>query len=440
MPPPPPPPPPHSAYLSHIEGFWIKNYKALRQITIGSCFQNTLATGIGENETSYKLSPLTLFAGDSGTGKSTILDTFAFLSDCIGCGIHTALVKRGGFEAVYNYGGKGPIAIGIVYRPPKSTHTLTYILHIAYDRRQRSPFIETEAIIYRDQWSRSQPRPILLFQNGEKQNRFIQSGTSRDADLESVKRINHQHLGLAALAQVDAMPDISMLKFCLHEFSVANYVSSNAAKPVASDFKGTPCGILMDNIKKLKAKYPFEFEGLLRTICKKFPGCEKINFEVTKLGRTILTFNVHGYHNAVYATQLSEGTLRLLSHLFLLEAAKSIPFMGLEEPTAFMGRSQVLTFVELVQNHVQKPIGKQCFLTSSDSHFIDQMAPTDVWFLHRNRDGTIAASRGFDELEFFDIDSDTAGPYWYSGCLCRKHVHECGGLNAWKPIEMLRAS
>jgi len=409
-------------YYPLIEGFWIRNFKAFRQIAVGSSFQQSVVMDFEGDVMPYELSPLTVFVGDTATGKSTILDAFAFLADCVNQGINTALSHRGGFESVYHFGGAGPLSIGIVYRSCGEPQSLTYALNIDIDRRTRHPFVETEAIIYRKHQPGSQPRPVLLFQNGEKQNRLVQPwvGASGSA-LEQVKRIDSTHLGLNALAQIEDLPDIPQFKLYLDKFFVSCYASSNAANLSPPRFKFMPGGNLAHDLKRIKDKHPFEFDNILNVIASRMPGVEKIIYETSESGRSLLTFKLADLESVVHPAQLGEGSLRLLSLLTLFEDPVPTPLLGIEEPAAFMGASQIKAFTKLIMYHVQELGGTQFLITTNNNILIDQIPPTDVWFLMRDDEGNIHSSRGLDELQFLGIDLNSVGPYWYSEYLYREH-------------------
>jgi len=398
-----------------IEGFWIRNYKAFRQIAIGSSFQQSVVMDFEGDVVPYELTPFTLFVGDSGTGKSTILDVFSFLADCIHYGINDALTRRGGFESVYHFGGSGPISLGVVYRPCAEQRSITYILNIDRDKRTLRPFVETEAIIYRDHQPGSQPRPILLFQNGEKHIRLLQPWTGASgSDLDQIKRTSSHHLGLTAFANIEDVPDIPHFKLYLSKFFTANYLSGNAAGLSPPKFKIAPSGNLAHDLKRLREKHPGEFANILNVIAQRLPGVEEILFEHSEAGRSILSLKVSEHDTAIYPAQLGEGTLRLLSHLTLLEDSAPTPLLGIEEPAAFMGYSQIVAFVKLIAYHIRELGGTQFLATTNNNVLIDQMDPTEVWFLTRTSLGSIQVSRGVDELQFLNVDLNSVGPYWYS--------------------------
>jgi len=406
-----------------IEGFWIRNYKAFRQIAVGSSFQQSVVMDFEGDIVPYELTPLTVFVGDTATGKSTILDAFSFLADCVNNGIGTALSDRGGFESVYHFGSTGPISIGIVYRSCNEPQSLTYVLNIDADPRTRHPFVETEAIIYRKHQPGTQPRPVLLFQNGEKKNRLVQpwEGASGSV-LEQVKRTDAVHLGLNALAQIEDLPDIPQFKFYLDKFFISRYTSSNAANLSPPRYKFTPGGNLALDLKRIKDKHPFEFNNILNVIAGRMPGFEKIIYATSESGRSLLTFKLAEIEAAVHPAQIGEGSLRLLSLLTLFEDPVPTPLLGIEEPAAFLGASQIKEFTKLLLHHIRELGGTQFFITTNNNVLIDQIDPLEVWFLTRDINGQIQTSRGLDELQFVGVDLNTVGPYWYSDYLYREHV------------------
>jgi predicted ATPase len=332
-----------------------------------------------------------------------------------------ALANRGGFESVYHFGSSGPISIGIVYRPCAEKRSLTYILNIDQNLRTHHPFVETEAIIYRDHQSGSQPRPILLFQNGDKRARLLHPWAGAlDSEVQQVTQTDHLHLGLTTLAQFEDLPDIPLFKRYLDKFFVAHYSSSNATSLSPPKIKLPHGGNLALDLKRIKDKHPVEFTGILEMIAKRLPGVEKINYETSESGRSVLSFHLSGHDTVIYPSQLGEGTLRLLSHLTLFEDPIPTPLLGIEEPAAFMGRSQIMAFVQLIQHYVRELGGTQFFATTNSNTLIDQMDPTEVWFFMHDTTGSVQVSRGLDELQFFNVDLNSVGPYWYSQYLYLK--------------------
>src|SRR3990170_3956052 len=95
-----------------IEGLKIRNYRALRDVTL-------------EN-----LPTLAVFVGANGVGKSTLFDVFGFLHDALIHNVRQAVVSRGGFKELITRGSEGPLEIEIKFRESDGP-LVTYQLQIA---------------------------------------------------------------------------------------------------------------------------------------------------------------------------------------------------------------------------------------------------------------------------------------------------------------------
>ena len=79
--------------MAKIEGFRVKNYRSLKDITLGRLWNQQQAD---------PLTPLTAVIGKNGVGKSSLFDAFGFLADCLKSGVEEACDAhgRGGFERI----------------------------------------------------------------------------------------------------------------------------------------------------------------------------------------------------------------------------------------------------------------------------------------------------------------------------------------------------
>lgn len=79
--------------MPRIEGFRVRNYKALRDVTLRRLWNE---------QTQAPLSPLTAVIGRNGVGKSSLFDAFGFLADCLKSGVDEACDahNRGGFDRI----------------------------------------------------------------------------------------------------------------------------------------------------------------------------------------------------------------------------------------------------------------------------------------------------------------------------------------------------
>ena len=146
--------------MARIEGFRVQNYRALKDITIGKLWNQQKAAA---------LTPLVAVIGKNGVGKSTLFDTFGFLSDCLAVGVEEAcdLKQRGGFQRLVSAGQKDPIRFEIYYRETPSDRPITYELSIGRDRSGR-PYVAEERLRQRrkgQKWGR--PLSFLQLKDGK---------------------------------------------------------------------------------------------------------------------------------------------------------------------------------------------------------------------------------------------------------------------------------
>lgn len=409
------------AFQAVIEGFWIKNYKGLRQIAFGSSFQQSVVSDFEQDLSPYELTPLTTFIGDSGTGKRSILDAFAFVADVLNFGLDEAIARRGGFDAVYHRGSDGAISIGIVYRACSEPKPLTYAIGISR-RGTSSPkgFIETETILYRGMQHGKASQPILFFQNGNKQVRHVMPwATATTDEIEKVRRTDDKTLALSVLGNFEDLPDVPQLKRQLERFHLGVFTPDNGLGLSPPNFKIDKGKRLSDEFKYFLDKHRQGLPEILNVIAQRMPNIEKIEFQQTESGRMVLNFRLPGINEPFAACQISEGALRLFSHLLLFEDPMPAPLIGIEEPGAYMDEVQIRTFCSFVRDHVYEMGGSQFLISTHQPNLVDFMDPTEVWMLIRDPDGTVKTYRALDELAFQGVDLNTVGPYWYTDYIYR---------------------
>src|ERR1700733_14486571 len=112
--------------MARIEGIRIRNFRALRDVTLGRVFSV---------QKPLPLTPMTAVIGKNGAGKSTLFDAFGFLADCLRAGVEEAFDARGrgGFDRVRSQGSNGPIEFEIYYKEDGNARPITYELSIDRD-------------------------------------------------------------------------------------------------------------------------------------------------------------------------------------------------------------------------------------------------------------------------------------------------------------------
>ena len=211
--------------MARIEGFRVRNYRALRDITLGKLWNTPKVD---------RLTPMTAVIGKNGVGKSALFDAFGFLADCLKLGVEEACDARGrgGFERLRSLGSRGPMAFDVYYRESSHARPIAYEVAIGQEASGR-PYVISERLRQRRQGqSTGWPFSFLILQNGrglvwkgEERGRRITDSNPDELDLESlieeegenpekedIELEDHRRLGVATLGILKQHPRISAFR------------------------------------------------------------------------------------------------------------------------------------------------------------------------------------------------------------------------------------
>ncbi len=382
-----------------IEGFWIRNFRSIRRLGIGSCFHLFTMVDGNPDVQPFELGPVTVFAGNSGTGKSTILDAFTFLSDCFYHGLDYACQKRGGFDRLLNQGGKGDsFAMGIDVRLPTNADIATYAINIGCDKN-RTPFIKSELLAVRQG---EQSVPVIFLQNGSKSIRYLAPDESLNAaDLTKVEFTDYKHLGLANLERHSKFPFVESIRGLLEQWILSSFTADPARGLDGSlpRRQYSPRGQSLSGLVRfIIYRYKGETLRLLERVAKFLPNVEEIRLSASPEDKPWLHFKMIDGEHPIPMTLLSDATIRLFTFALLLEEDLPAPLVAIEEPENGFDRPHREKFLELVHRVVDFPRPLQLFLTTHDPELFAALPASTIWILDRPN-GENVAERACDREE-----------------------------------------
>ena len=424
--------------MAQIEGFRIRNYRTLRDLTIGKLW--TLQDG-------QPLSPMTAVIGKNGVGKSTLFDAFGFLADCLKTGVEEAcdLRGRGGFDRLKSQGQDGPIEFEIYYKEDGNARPITYELSIDLDATKR-PYVGKERLRQRRKGqTRGWPFSFLALNDGcgvawkgQEQGqeigeepadllKFMESikagNAEESADTEVVELEDRRKLGIATLGSLKQHPRISAFRRFIEGWYVS-YFTPDAARglPLAGPQKHL--NIHGDNlgnvVQFMEREQPKRFQTILDRIAKRIPGVDKIDTHPTADGRLLLRFNDKGFKDPFFAQQMSDGTLKVFAYLLLLEDPTPPPFLCIEEPENGLYHKLLEALAREFREHATgKKDGSQIFITTHQPYFVDALAPEEVWVLEKGEDGFSKIHRASNDPTVVNMVKEglPLGGLWYSDYL-----------------------
>ena len=399
-----------------LKGFWIRNFKSLRQVGIGSCFSKFVFI---DDETSilpYDLGPVTLFTGTSGTGKSSAIDAFEFVSDCYRYGVEVACLKRGGFDAIYSQGSKGSLSFGFQYRQKGEADTATYAISV-YRTKNKVPYIESEILTYQ---RGQETLPVIFLQNGaEKTIRYlVHDERLSNAELTKIEFTDHNHLGLAALESHPKYPVLASLRSLFENWTLCHFTPDPARGLDKSLNRRheSPHGFSLSGLVRYIVKhYKDNLKPLLSRVAAAIPNVEKILVDDTDPEKPLLSFHLYDRDIPIPITHLSASTIRLFTYTLLLKEEEPDQLTVIEEPENGLDREHRKKLLETLNRFEQTPPldNQQVFVNTHHPAIANGLKPSQVWVFEKDREGFTAVERASDSI-LFQSEADMENPQWFS--------------------------
>ncbi|MDR3198112.1 MAG: AAA family ATPase [Planctomycetaceae bacterium] len=433
--------------MAKIEGFRVKNFKSLKDVTLGRLMNL---------QSAEPLTPLTAVIGKNGVGKSTLFDAFGFLADCLKIGVEAACDAngRGGFGKIQSKGQKEPIEFEVYYKENTNAGPITYELSIGLDKLDR-PYVLKERLRQRrsEQKNYGQPYSFLILNKGkgivwkgetkgylidetkdiniERLMENLKSGkgskTKKETqNSEQVELDDNRKLGIVALGALKQHPRISAFRRFIEGWYLS-YFTPDAARSLPLAGPQKHLNIHGDNlgnvVQFMERERPKQFQNILQRIAQKIPGIDKIDTEKTNDGRLLLRFNDKGFQDPFYSQQMSDGTLKIFAYLLLLDDPSPPPFLCIEEPENGLYHKLLETLAWEFRKHAaDRKEGSQVFITTHQPYLVDALEPSEVWILEKGQNGFSSIKRA-SEIQIVRklVDSDLPlGGLWYSEYLDRR--------------------
>ena len=446
--------------MAKIEGIRIRNYRVLRDITLGRLWNmpDTAA-----------LTPMTAVIGKNGVGKSSLFDAFGFLADCLKLGVEEACDERGrnGFDRIRSQGSDGPIVFEVCYRGEPLGQLITYGLVIDTDNAGR-PYVSQEFL---HQWKEDPgsalPRFFLFLVDGagvvwkgESQGELmgeveymgfdLESGTRyldqllerseamEDGDakndyldsteIEYIRLQDKRRLGIATLGALKQHPRIASFREFVEGWYLS-YFTPDAARSLPLAGPQRRLSIHGDNlgnvVQYMEREHREGFDRILSKIAGRVPGIDRIETKRSPDGRLLLRFNDRGFDDPFYAQQMSDGTLKVFAYLLLLEDPHPPPFICIEEPENGLYHKLLEVLAAEFRAHAtgQKD-SPQIFITTHQPYFVDALSAEETWILEKQVDGFSTIRRASDDevVKAMVDEGLPLGSLWYSDYLDKREL------------------
>ena len=423
--------------MAKIEGFRVKNFKSLKNVTVGRLWWSQ-----PQND---PLTPMTAVIGKNGVGKSALFDAFGFLADALKSGVEEACDARGrgGFEKLRTQGQTDPIEFEVYYKASVNVWPITYEIKIEADESGR-PCVLSEVMHEAREdhpiscfltlgegrgvaWKGNQGGQLDETTSGfdlEELAKSVGKGKPEEfKDAETIDLEDPRKIGIATLGALKQHPRIVAFRQFIEGWYLS-YFTPDAARGLPLAGPQRHLNVHGDNlgnvVQFMEREHPERFQSILKEIARSIPGIDRIETERTADGRLLLKFNDKGFQDPFYAQQMSDGTLKVFAYLLLLNDPTPPPFLCIEEPENGLYHKLLETLAHEFREHaIRKNNGSQIFITTHQPYLVDALDPKEVWILEKGADGFSTIRRASDDPIVNNMVAEglSLGGLWYSDYL-----------------------
>ena len=378
-----------------IEYLRVENYRALKSAELRS------------------ITPLTVLLGPNGSGKSTLFDVFSFLAECFQQGLRAAWDRRGRARELRTRGATGPIVFELKYRERPRQPLITY--HLAIDEGTRGPVVVDEWLQWR-RGPRGRPFRFLEYHSGQGQAISGEMPDEQDRRIESPLR-SPDLVAVNTLGQFADHPRVAALREFITDWHISYLsIDDTRSQPEAGPQErlSRTGDNLANVIQYLKEQHPQRLDDIFAQLRMRVPRLERVDAEPMPDGRLLLLIKDAPFEQPVLSRFASDGTLKMLAYLALLNDPQPPRFIGIEEPENYL-HPRLLP--ELAEDCRAASERAQLLITTHSPDFLNGVRPDELRILYRDSEGHTQATRSSDIRgisEFMEAGA-ALGHLWLEG-------------------------
>jgi len=393
-----------------IQSIRIKNFKSLRDVEIRN------------------LPGFTVFVGANGTGKSTLIDVFSFLKDCLRDNASTAFQRRGGFRQVRSRGADGgtiliELKIQLDFKTEAKKRLVTYMLEFAEDG---SRVVVNREVLHWRRGSTGRPYNFIDFRRGQGEalaesfDAFDSDVKEEDLQRETQTLDRADLLALKGLGQFKRFDAASQLRELIEYWTVSDF-HITAARKEPDAALAEHLSASGDNLalyaQYLRDYHRSTYDEVIKAMSERVPGVVDVEAENTGDGAVALRFRDGNFKEGFIARFVSDGTIKMFAYLALLHDPDPHPLLCIEEPENQLYPSLLGVLAEEFAAYAERRADKaQVFVTTHSPDLLNAVDLDSIYWL-RKENGFTKVYKASDDAQLRDLveDGDKPGWLWREG-------------------------
>jgi predicted ATPase len=291
---------------------------------------------------------LTVLVGANGSGKTSFLDVFSLLAASAGGHLRSALQRKGGLSEILTRGKAQKLELEVSMRVPNQ-NPLKYSLELT--TKSLSYEIESENLI--QQRKQGAVGPFKYIDSHGSDVKYFR-------EKEGLLRPNWDHNPLeTSLSQVPKMfrePESLRRSLATCTYYGSGLLDVSEKSPIRLPQAMRPAKLpgvngedLVSCLYDLRESDYDRFERVENIISAAFPDFVRFNFPPVAAGTISMTWTDRNFTQPIYVHELSEGTLRFLWLLTLLQSNELTKITLLDEPEVSLHPELLQHLVDLLR-------------------------------------------------------------------------------------------
>ncbi len=167
-------------------------------------------------------------------------------------------------------------------------------------------------------------------------------------------------------------------------------------------------------VEYLYKRHENVFNRILARMKERVPGISSIEPKVTEEGRILLRFQDGAFEDPFLARNVSDGTIKMLAYLVLLNDPKPHPLLCVEEPENQLYPKLLAELAEEFRDYARR--GGQVFVSTHSPDLLNAASLEEVFWLVKDKGYTVVRRASDDpQLVRYIADGDQLGYLWKQG-------------------------